>query len=148
MDFYPDAPHAKLKTKGSYPVFPTIPAPLAQIVERIDNILTKVDRIPFGQIGEDLKVAVKELSATLAEIKSISGKVNLETIPKVNAALENLQDVMQGIESTLGPDSALNYNARTVTDELSMAIRSIRSLLEYLERNPQALILGKEGGKK
>jgi hypothetical protein len=48
----------------------------------------------------------------------------------------------------LGPDSALNYNARQVTNELSLAIRSIRSLLEYLERDPQALLLGKEGDKK
>jgi paraquat-inducible protein B len=55
---------------------------------------------------------------------------------------------MDGIDSTLGPDSALNYNARQVTEELSMAIRSIRSLLEYHERDPQALILGKEGDKK
>jgi len=35
-----------------------------------------------------------------------------------------------------------------VTSELALAIRSIRSLLEYLERDPQALILGKEGDKK
>jgi hypothetical protein len=33
-------------------------------------------------------------------------------------------------------------------DELSMTIRSLRSLLDYLERDPQALILGKEGEKK
>jgi paraquat-inducible protein B len=59
-----------------------------------------------------------------------------------------MQEAMKGVESTLGPDSALSYNARQVTNELSMAIRSIRSLLEYLERDPQALLLGKEGGKK
>lgn len=148
LDFYPDAPRTKLKMENGTPVFPTIPAPLEQIVQRVDNILTKFDQIPFGKIGQDLQVAIKELSATLGEIKSMSGQVNQETIPKVNAAIENLQEVLRGIESTLGPDSALNYNARTVTNELSMAIRSIRSLLEYLERNPQALILGKEGDKQ
>jgi hypothetical protein len=31
---------------------------------------------------------------------------------------------------------------------MALAIRSIRSLLEYLERNPQALLLGKEADKK
>ncbi len=148
LDFYPEAPKATLKEQNGYPVFPTIPTPLERIVDRVDNILSKVEQVPFGKIGEELQVAVKELSATLGEIKSMSGQVNQETIPKVNAAIENLQEVLQGIESTLGPDSALNYNARTVTNELSMAIRSIRSLLEYLERNPQALILGKEGDKQ
>ena len=78
----------------------------------------------------------------------MSGKVNRETVPKINAALDDMQSALQGVEATLGPDSALNYNARQVTKELSMAIRSIRSLLEYLERDPQALILGKEGDKQ
>jgi paraquat-inducible protein B len=69
-------------------------------------------------------------------------------VPKVNAALDKLEETLDGIKTTLGPDSALNYNARQVTSELALAIRSIRSLLEYLERDPQALILGKEGDKK
>jgi paraquat-inducible protein B len=78
----------------------------------------------------------------------MSGNINKETIPKINAALDQMQEAMEGVGATLGPDSALSYNARQVTNELSMAIRSIRSLLDYLERDPQALILGKEGDKK
>jgi len=148
LDFYPDAPPAKLEKIDGYTVFPTIAAPLEQIVHRVDNILKKVEQIPFEKIGQELQVALAELATTLEEVKGISGKVNEETIPKVNASLDQLQETLNGIESTLGPDSALNYNARQVTSELALAIRSIRSLLEYLERDPQALILGKEGGKK
>ena len=77
----------------------------------------------------------------------MSGQVNKTTIPKLNEALDDMQSALEGVEATLGPDSALNYNARKVTDELSMVIRSVRSLLEYLERDPQALILGKEKTK-
>jgi len=148
LDFYPNAPPAKMTMENGYPVFPTIPAPLALIVERVDDILKKFDQIPFGRIGNELQVAIKSLNATLEEVKSISGNVNRETIPKINAALENLQQVMQGLESTLGPESALNYNAREVTSELSQVIRSIGSFMEYLQRNPQALLIGKEGGKQ
>ncbi|MEN8686495.1 MAG: MlaD family protein [Desulfuromonadales bacterium] len=148
LAFYPDAPPVKLRMEGDYPVFPTIPAPLEQIAQRVDNILKKVEKIPFEQIGEELKVAIESLTATLDEVKAMSGKVNEQTIPKLNASMDKLQETLDGIKSTLGPDSALNYNARKVTSELALAIRSIRSLLEYLERDPQALILGKEGGKK
>jgi len=148
LGFYPDAPPAELRMEDGYPVFPTIPAPLEQIVHRVDNILKKVEQIPFDKIGQELQVAITELATTLEEVKGVSGKVNEETIPKVNASLDQLQETLSGIESTLGPDSALNYNTRQVTSELALAIRSIRSLLEYLERDPQALILGKEGGKK
>ena len=145
---YPDAPPKELMTEQGYTVFPTIPAPFEQIVNRVDNILKKVEKVPFDKIGMDLQLAVESLTKTLNEIKDMSGNINQETVPKINAALDQMQEAMKGVESTLGPDSALSYNARQVTNELSMAIRSIRSLLEYLERDPQALLLGKEGGKK
>lgn len=148
LNFYPDAPPATLEKIDGYLVFPTVPEPLEQIIQRVDNILGKVEKIPFGKIGQELQVTIIELNKTLQEIRSVSGKVNDETVPRVNASLDQLQETLNGIESTLGPDSALNYNARQVTSELALAIRSIRSLLEYLERDPQALILGKEGGKK
>jgi paraquat-inducible protein B len=145
---YPDAPPKEFKVEQGYTVFPTIPAPFEQIVNRVDNILKKVEQVPFDKIGKELQAAVESLTKTLDEIKDMSGNINNETIPKINAALDQMQEAMEGVGSTLGPDSALSYNARQVTNELSMAIRSIRSLLEYLERDPQALILGKEGDKK
>lgn len=145
---YPDAPPKELMTEQGYTVFPTIPAPFEQIVNRVDNILKKFEKVPFDKIGMDLQLAVESLTKTLDEIKDMSGNINQQTVPKINAALDQMQEAMKGVESTLGPDSALSYNARQVTNELSMAIRSIRSLLEYLERDPQALLLGKEGGKK
>jgi paraquat-inducible protein B len=145
---YPDAPPEELKVEHGYIVFPTIPAPFEQIVNRVDNILKKVEKVPFDKIGKELQIAVESLTKTLDEIKDMSGNINKETIPKINAALDQMQEAMEGVGATLGPDSALSYNARQVTSELSMAIRSIRSLLDYLERDPQALILGKEGDKK
>jgi len=148
IDFYPDAPKAKVEFAGEYPVLPTLPKPFEQITESVARILKNVEKIPFDKIGKDLQVAVETLTGTLNEIKTMSGNINKETVPKLNAALDSLEETMDGIDRTLGPDSALNYNARHVTRELAMAIRSIRSLLEYLERDPQALILGKEGEKK
>jgi paraquat-inducible protein B len=147
LDFYESAAPFEVKIVGDYPVFPTIPAPLEQIVNRVENILEQVEKVPFEKIGKDLHEAISALTLTIEEIKTMSGSINEETIPRVNASLDNLQGTLKGIEATLGEDSALNYNARTITDELSMTIRSIRSLLSYLERDPQALIFGKEGEK-
>lgn len=148
VDFYPDAPPVKAELGGTYPVIPTIPTPLEQIAESVSRIVKKVEKIPFDKIGKDLQVAIESLTAMLDEIKVMSGNINQETIPKVNSALDRLEEAMDGVKATLGPDSALNYNARQVTSEMALAIRSIRSLLEYLERNPQALLLGKEADKK
>lgn len=162
FDFYPDAAPAKLVEQNGILVFPTIPVPLKRIVQRVDNILEQVEQVPFGQIGKDVGVVVKdvgsmveELKGLLKELSSVSGNVKKETLPKINESLDDLRKTlkgadatMAGVNATFGEDSDLNYTSGKVMNELSMTIRSLRSLLEYLERDPQALILGKEGDKK
>lgn len=156
LDFYPDTVPEKLAIKKGYQVLPTMPTPFAQIVDRADNLLKHIEEVQFGRIGKDVDIALRELSALLVELKSVSKsinsetlpRVNNETIPRINASLEELNATMKGISGTLGPDSALNYNSGKIMEEFSMAIRSLRSLLDYLERDPQALILGKEEEKK
>ncbi|MGK2945677.1 MAG: hypothetical protein ACSLFC_13155, partial [Desulfuromonadales bacterium] len=147
LDFYPAAPPAEVVTANGQRIFPTIPAPLEQIAQRIDNILDEFEKVPFEKIGKELRAAISTLTLTLEEIKTVSGSVNRETLPRINTTLEDLQGTLQGIEATIGEDSALSYNAGKLTDELFVAIRSLRSLLDYLEREPQALIFGKEGEK-
>ncbi|MGK2905814.1 MAG: intermembrane transport protein PqiB [Desulfuromonadales bacterium] len=147
LDFYKKAAPVKIETVNGYMVFPTVPAPLEKIVQRVENILEQFEKVPFEKIGNELRESIAALTSTVEEIKAMSGNVNSETLPRVNKALDDLQETLNGLDSTLGADSALNYNARMITDELSVTIRSIRSLLNYLERDPQALIFGKEGEK-
>ena len=87
---YADAPPKELRTEEGYTVFPTIPAPLEQIVNRVDNILKKVEKVPFDKIGMDLQLAVESLTKTLDEIKDMSGNINQKTIPKINAAIDQM----------------------------------------------------------
>jgi paraquat-inducible protein B len=155
FDFHPDADPAELIEQDGILVFPTIPVPLKRIVQRVDNILEQVEQVPFAQMGKDVGVAVKNLNILLKDLSSVSGNVNRETLPKINGMIDELQKTLKvadatlkGIDATLGEDSSLNYSSLKVMDELSMTIRSLRSLLDYLERDPQALILGKEGEKK
>ncbi len=154
LDFYKDAPPVESQTANGYPVFPTIPAPLEQIVQRVSRILENFDKVPFEEIGKNLQATIVTLNETLKELKSISGSVNADTLPKVNSTLNDLQKTLEaaegtfeGINASLGPDSALNYNAGVIMKELSATIRSVRSLMDFLEREPQSLIFGKEGEK-
>jgi paraquat-inducible protein B len=166
LNFYKDAPPAQIGEVNGYPVFPTIPAPLEQIVEKVRNILDKFDKapldqivvkidsildkfnkFPIDQIGGNLQEAVAALTRTLEEVKNLSGNVNRETLPQINTALAELQKTLQSLDGALGSESSLTYNISTITDDLSATLRSVRSLVDYLERNPQALIFGKEENK-
>jgi len=59
-----------------------------------------------------------------------------ETLKEGRVALRELRD-------TLAADSPLLYELTTSLKELSAAARAVRSLAEYLERNPSALVRGK-----
>lgn len=155
FDFYPDAEPAELIEQNGIEVFPTISTPLERIVQRVDNILDQVEQVPLAKMGKDVDVAVTNLTALLKDLSSASANVNRETLPKINGTIDVLQktlkgadETLKGINATLGEDSSLKYSSLKIMDELSMTIRSLRSLLDYLERDPQALILGKEGEKK
>ena len=43
----------------------------------------------------------------------------------------------------VGPDSALRYDMARLLKELTTTARSLRTLADFLEKNPNALILGK-----
>lgn len=151
LDFFPKAAPRAMTQQNGYQVIPTIPAPFEQIAQRVNNILKQVEQMPLAEIGQDLHRAINTLQRTLEAAERMAGDVSQATdgvsqeiLPELKTALEDFQTTMAGIDQTFGPDSALNYSTRDVMSEMAATIRSLRSLIEYLERNPQAVIFGKE----
>jgi paraquat-inducible protein B len=50
---------------------------------------------------------------------------------------------MQSAGEAVGPDSALRYDLARLLREMTTTARSLRTLADFLEKNPNALILGK-----
>jgi len=156
LDIHPEAKPAEIYYDGLYPVFPTVPGSLEQLTDKFERILARVEKIPFDSIGHNLdqtlaaaRSALQKIDrTTVPRVNAVLQQVDQQTVPDLNATLRQLDETLADIKATLGSDSALNYNARTALDELGSAVRSIRALTEYLERNPEALIFGKKGEQK
>lgn len=156
LDFHEKVEPVKLRIENGYVVFPTVAQPFERILQRVENILGQFEKVKFGDLGSDLKGTMNEIQLLLKSIRTITEdlgqktmpQVNTETLPRLNGAISDLRRTLEGMDQTLGPDSALNYNVQRLSEEFVMTIRSLRSLVDYLERDPQALILGKEGEKK
>ena len=95
------------------------------------------------------------LQASLVVFRSVLTKVNesnlKETINSGNEALGKIYETLELFDDTLvltndvlQPNSPLQYNVIKMTSELEETARSVRSLVETLERHPQALIFGKD----
>jgi paraquat-inducible protein B len=163
IDFHPDAPKAQIKYGGQFPEFPTIPAPLQIITARVNELLSKLETVPIKKIGKDLGDtlknvkglseskellgAVKALNETLQETRQLVQNLDSKIAPEISSTLDQAQKTLVSVESTLGQNSPLQYEMRQAIMELGEAARSVRILVEYLERHPSALIYGKGKAK-
>ena len=129
---------------------------LIETIENANTTLKNADRA-IGNANDLLTIpgipaAIENLSASLENFRSIMNKVdesNLqEAINAGHTALDNLTETLDKTNNMLEPNSPIQYNLIKLTGELEETARSIRSLIETLERNPQALIFGKDEPKE
>jgi len=117
-------------------VIPTIPGNLEQLQQQITNIVGKIDKIPFDQIGRDLRTTLSSTSRLMANLdKSVA--------PEARATLRAARKSLDNINDLLANDAALPANTERAMQELGRAARSLRALADYLQANPEALIRGR-----
>lgn len=119
--------------KPEYNEIYTVPSPLAAIGQRTTTIIAHLASIDFQKIGE--------------HIESILTEFNKVDFVGIN---QNFQKTLLAIEESskqfnhlLSPESTFRYRIESTFEEIEKASRSVQLFMEYIERNPQALISGK-----
>jgi paraquat-inducible protein B len=166
IDFHPDAPPAKIIYTREYPEIPTLPATMEMITASVNQLLNKLERLPLEEIAnsikntvqgaerlvnsKELRQSVVELNATLKNTRKISEDVNTTLTPELYSAISQLNNALQQSQTTMAEVSnSVNQNSPLYRElvramkELADAAQSIRTMAEYLERHPDALIYGK-----
>ncbi len=159
IDMHPEAPPAKINWKGKYPEFPTVPASMELITASVTHFMEKLNKLPLEQIGADLQrtvhgarkvvdspellAAVANLNASLEQMKLLVSDLRTHVTPQIGATFEQARKSLAAAEQLLSADSALPVKMKSALDEISAAARSLRLLLDYLERHPEALLQGK-----
>lgn len=144
LAFHRKAPPEKVRYDEAYPVVPTIPQPLQQLVASVQNIIDRLEKIPTDEIGRDVKTVLESVNNNLRKTEAMFGQINENTLPELTRTLEKVRTSLGEIEKGYGADSSTNQDLRKALDELSEAARSIRVLTEYLQRHPESLIRGKD----
>jgi paraquat-inducible protein B len=144
IDYFPDAPKATIDRKQDPPEFPVVPGGMADLEEKVRNIVAKLDKVPVEEIGNDLKKSLETLDRTLARVEG-------ETLPEAKKTLEDLRRAVTAAERVLsstdnaflGPDAPAQQELRDALKEIARAARGMGVLADYLERNPETLLRGK-----
>jgi paraquat-inducible protein B len=126
FDFFPSAKPVSVDWSQKPVQLPTIPGDLQTTERKVEDIVDKIDQMPFIAIGDEVKNALGQLSLTLA---SARGTLNTA-------------------DSMISPDSPQTQQVSSTLMEISRMARSLRVLADYLEQHPEALIRGKQGEPK
>jgi len=143
----PGEPTRHIVWNDKYPELPTVQAPLEKISAALAQTLDKLQKIPLEEIGSEVRTAVQNLNETLKQTKILVQKLDAKLEPEVRATLVQAQKTLGSMENVLSSDSPLNQKTSRAMVELAAAARSIRVLMDYLERHPDALLFGKGNSK-
>jgi paraquat-inducible protein B len=160
----PGARAARLETSGRYAQIPAaaggslaaLPAqiaslPLAQIA---DNLRTITDQLRSLTSSPQLRDSIVRLDATLATLERISRQAGPQLAPtlrEVRATVGSLRTAARQLDATaqsarlaMGTSPAApSGNLQHALDELAGASRAVRSLADYLDEHPDALLRGR-----
>jgi paraquat-inducible protein B len=135
------------------------------LVRRVDTLAANANTLAanvnaqIGPLSTDAQATLKSAQATLAQgpalvqdVRRVVAKIDAQIEPLLTSlkkssdtagtTLEHAQVTLAGVDGTLNQDSPLGYELAKSLHELRETLRSLGSLADYLERNPDAVLYG------
>lgn len=154
LQVFPKAPPAALTYVDGKPVIPTVPSEVEALTNKVSAFLDKLDKAPITELVTDARNTVQQAGKVMGSPglqKGVDGLKDVgplldslkRTSDSANTTLADAQTTVQSANAMLGPDAPIRYNLDRLLKELTNTARSMRTLADFLERNPDALLLGK-----
>jgi len=115
----------------------------SQIKGLTDNLNNKVDQLSDG-MQSTLGDARKLLQDVDSEVKPVSRKIQTALV-SARVALDNATNTLANVDGFIGERSDTRHKLNRALDEIGAAAKSLKSLMDYLERHPESLLQGKGG---
>lgn len=135
LEFMPKAKRASTPIRVDPFEIPTERASLAQLQSQIAEIVTKLNEVPFGDIGRNARDALASADRLLRELEG-------ELAPEARHTLVEARRTLASANQLLATDGGAGFG-QTLT-EVERAARSLRGLADYLQRHPESLLRGRD----
>jgi len=161
LEYMPKAPKATLEAKAEVPTIPTVPGTLSDLQPQLAEIVGRINKIKFDEIGSNVQDALKSTTAATQTLQQALTSANTaitqlspeaqRTLADVQKTLATLQGTLATAQSAIGnlersvaqSDAPLQRNANQTLIELQRAAQALRTLSDYLQRHPESLLRGK-----
>jgi paraquat-inducible protein B len=119
---------------------------LAQLMPKVDQAVVNIRNLA-GTTEDKVKILADDLQNTSGDAR-VALKQATEALKQTQETVKRAEAAVANIETLTDLDSTVNYELVKGLRDVSTAARSLRSLTDYLERNPRALIFGKPNSKE
>jgi paraquat-inducible protein B len=167
LDLFPDSELRYQFLNQDYPEIPSIPTLEEQIGQTLTRLVDKIDDVPIAELSQAtlstiqgldslvhspelwgaivaVERALNETTVVLAEINDHIGPVSAD-VTQVTAAMKQAISAADTLLVTLRGVTVENQaDVYRTVQELSEMARSLRNLLDYLQRHPDAVLWGKD----
>ena len=155
-----DPPSAEIIATQFYSEFPTIGSALddlpllatkimGSLQETLDGVKKLVNSGKLDKAVDNLNGVLSEAEQAVRAAKKVLETVDKQTLPTVtqemSKTLQKLQGSLSHIDRLTAQNSPTQYQLQEMLEEVTAASRSVRTLAETLQRQPSALIRGKQG---
>ncbi len=130
-----------------------------EVMEAVRSLSTTMTEVQ--QLVRDVDKQVEPMSASVTDalgsvgklarnadghVAALTGSLN-ETVGAARVALESAQETLKSVNGMTSPNSPVGYELVKTLRELSTAARALRVLADYLERNPNSVLFGRNEAK-
>jgi paraquat-inducible protein B len=127
----------KVTREGDAYVFPSQSSDLDSTLASLSDIAAKLDKLPFQQLGNNLNALLKTVNNTLG------GTQTKQAIASLSTSLQSLDVTLKMLNQDYGNDSDFQHDLEQLMEQSNAALGSIKQLSDYLDRHPNALLLGR-----
>jgi paraquat-inducible protein B len=138
----------------------------SKLDQKIDPLLVNVDRVlkdgrllirkinnQVDPLASSLKQTSDSANAAFGDIRKLTNNIDGQVNVLAGSVAKTLQEAelaLATVTGTLEEGSPLRFQVENTLEELAQAARALRTLADYLERHPDALLRGKPetGGRK
>ena len=140
LDFIGNAPHAKVDVVNGSIELPTVPGTLSELQPQVAEIVHKLSRVPFEEIGNNLKDTLKSVDKAIGQLTPDAQKA----LAEVQRTLARAQVSLESLDRNLSdPNAPMQRSVDDTMQELQRVARSFRVLSDYLQLHPEALLRGR-----
>jgi paraquat-inducible protein B len=136
LDFIPGARPARFDIAARPLEIPTITGSVQELQQKLVSVLDKVDGLPLTEIGRHLDTDLVNLDGALGQLRT-------NVLPAAGLAAQSLQTTLRAVDRVLADDAPWRENIDQTMVEAQRTLRSVRSLTDYVDRHPEALLRGR-----